>query len=243
MRDASMNLFQKIAEVMKSVQYLMKDDRVGTGQSSYKAISEEKVTMAVRDAMIDNGLVVIPIIVETERTDTTLKYVGNDGSVKDTLNRLTTVSTRYKLVNIDNPADFEILASAGAGVDSQDKGVGKALTYAYKYMLMRSFMIPTGDDPDKIASADWQGDIDLGAGSKNAKSISSGNNDDPFQPTNMNSGISEKQVKRLYAIAGKAGINVGDVLKVIVKDYKKTSIESLTRDEYEAVCTRLEAKA
>ena len=36
----------------------------------------------------------------------------------------------------------------------QDKGVGKAMTYAYKYMLLRTFAIPTGEDPDKISSAE-----------------------------------------------------------------------------------------
>ena len=44
--------------------------------------------------------------------------------------------------------------SSGTGVDTQDKGVGKAMTYAYKYLLLRTFAIPTGEDPDKISSAE-----------------------------------------------------------------------------------------
>ena len=57
-----------------------------------------------------------------------------------------------KIVNIDKPTEFEILASSGSGVDTQDKGVGKAMTYSYKYMLLKTFAIPTGEDPDKIGS-------------------------------------------------------------------------------------------
>ena len=29
------------------------------------------------------------------------------------------------------------------------------MTYAYKYLLLRTFAIPTGEDPDKIASAEY----------------------------------------------------------------------------------------
>lgn len=63
------------------------------------------------------------------------------------------------------------------------------------------------------------------------------------QPTTQRGGISEKQVKRLYAIAGKADIDPTAVLKVIVHDYKKTKVEDLTREEYDDICGRLEAKA
>ena len=63
------------------------------------------------------------------------------------------------------------------------------------------------------------------------------------QQTTQRGGISEKQVKRLYAIAGKADIDPTAVLKVIVHDYKKTNVEDLTREEYDDICGRLEAKA
>jgi len=33
------------------------------------------------------------------------------------------------------------------------------LTYSFKYLELRLVMIPTGEDPDKIASADWHDDI------------------------------------------------------------------------------------
>lgn len=59
------------------------------------------------------------------------------------------------------------------------------------------------------------------------------------EPTDMSS-ISDKQEKRLFAIANAAGIDVGAVLKVLVHDYKKTSVKSLSKAEYEEVCTRLQ---
>ena len=38
------------------------------------------------------------------------------------------------------------------GIDAQDKGSGKAMTYGDKYALMKAYKISTGDDPDQNAS-------------------------------------------------------------------------------------------
>ena len=145
------NIFQKINKVMNDVKYLMKDDNVVTNAktgASYKAISEEKVTSELRKAMIKHGIVIIPIEMITKREDETLKdFQGNDK-----VNRITTVETRYRIQNIDDKDDYIIAVSAGTGVDTQDKGVGKAMTYAYKYLLLRTFAIPTGEDADQISS-------------------------------------------------------------------------------------------
>ncbi|RXM53936.1 hypothetical protein DP134_14060 [Clostridium tetani] len=123
---------------MKDVQYLSKDDRISFGTTNYKAISEEKVTSIVRESLLKNGIVITPIEQEHFKE-------GN----------LTTVNVKYKITNIDNPNEFEIVPSSGTGTDTQDKGVGKAMTYAYKYMLLRTFAIPTGEDPDKVSSEEW----------------------------------------------------------------------------------------
>lgn len=132
----TLNLYQKIRSVMKDVEYLQKDNHVSFGKTNYKAISEEKVTTAVRESLIKHGLVIIPIEQDYQRH-------GNIASVQ----------VKYKIADIDTGA-YEIITSVGEGADTQDKAAGKAMTYAYKYMLLRTFAIPTGEDPDKIASAE-----------------------------------------------------------------------------------------
>lgn len=132
----TMNLYQRIAQVMKDVEYLSKDGHVKFGQQDYKAISEEKVTSTLRESLIKNGLVIIPF-------EQTASKNGN----------ISSVNTKYKIIDIDS-GQYEVLASSGEGADTQDKGVGKAMTYAYKYMLLRTFAIPTGEDPDKVSSAE-----------------------------------------------------------------------------------------
>ena len=129
-------LYQKISAVMKQVDYLQKDGKVDFNKTKYNVITEEKVTSAVRKAMVEVGLVILPIEQEHIREGT-----------------LTTVNTKYKIVDIET-GQHEIIVSSGTGADTQDKGVGKAMTYSYKYMLLRTFAIPTGEDPDKTSSAE-----------------------------------------------------------------------------------------
>jgi hypothetical protein len=141
-----MNIYQKISEVMKSIEYLTKDNKVEFGSTKYKAISEEKVTSAVRKELINQGIVIIPITQECTVTE----LIRTEKSV----NQRADVHTKYRIQNIDDVNDFIEVESNGSGVDTQDKAVGKAMTYAYKYMLLRTFAIPTGEDPDKISSAE-----------------------------------------------------------------------------------------
>ena len=132
-----MNIYEKILSIMQDVQYLAKDDHVKFGSTDYKALSEEKVTSTMRDELIKNKLVVFPIAQESNR-------VGN----------ITHVDTKYRMVNVEDPNEFIEIVSCGDGADSQDKGSGKAMTYAFKYMWLRVFALPTGEDPDKISSAE-----------------------------------------------------------------------------------------
>ena len=75
--------------------------------------------------------------------------------IEQTLYRSATTThchVKYLPVNVDDPGDYIEVASCGDGADTQDKGSGKAMTYAYKYMWLRTFSLPTGEDPDKISS-------------------------------------------------------------------------------------------
>ncbi len=130
-----MNIYEKMLAIMHDVQRLQKDDHVKFGQTSYKALSEEKVTTIMREKMLQHGLVVYPIQQTSNRS-------GN----------ITHVDVVYRMVNVENPEEYIEIASAGDGADTQDKGSGKAMTYAYKYMWLRTFALPTGEDPDKISS-------------------------------------------------------------------------------------------
>lgn len=134
-----MNIYEKITAIMQDVQYLAKDDHVKFGTTDYKALSEEKVTVTMRAELLKHGLVVFPV----EQT------ANRSGSI-------THVDVKYRIVNVENPDEYIEVVSCGDGADTQDKGSGKAMTYAYKYMWLRTFALPTGEDPDKISTAELE---------------------------------------------------------------------------------------
>ena len=137
-----MSVHEKILEIMKKVEYMKKDDKVEFGNTKYKALSEEKVTGIMRQQLIEQGLVVYPIDMQWNR----------QGS-------LSHVDVKYRIADAENPKDYVEVVSCGDGADSQDKGSGKAMTYAFKYMFLRTFAIPTGEDPDKISSEQIEAEL------------------------------------------------------------------------------------
>lgn len=142
-------VYEKILAVMGSVNYLNKDGFVETGKGKgYKALTDEKVLGAVRPALVSAGLVILPVKMEQQRTDEQVK--AYDGSTKT--NRITDVSVTYRIINVEDPKDYVEVVSAGTGVDTQDKGIGKAMTYAKKYAILNSFLIPSGEDTGQISS-------------------------------------------------------------------------------------------
>ena len=132
----ALNLHQRIRAIMKDVTHLVKDGTISFGKVNYKAVTEEAVTSTVRKALIEHGVTCVPT------GDIQWNQVGS----------LNTVIMDYQLTNVDDPKDFLIIPTIGQGSDTQDKGTNKAMTGAFKYLMLRAFNIPTGDDPDKDAS-------------------------------------------------------------------------------------------
>lgn len=166
-------VYEKILAVMSAVNYLSKNGFVETGKGKgYKALTDEKVLAAVRPALVAAGLVILPVKMEQQRTDEQVK--AYDGSTKT--NRITDVSVTYRIINVSNPDDFVEVVSSGTGVDTQDKGIGKAMTYAKKYAILNSFLIPSGEDTDQISSDKYTEQL-MGAAPAQAPAP------DPAEPT------------------------------------------------------------
>lgn len=132
---------------MEEVKGIDKSMTVGSGSYSYKGVSDQVVKEILQPAMIRNGLSILPTNVEAKVT--TDRWV--DGG-KQKQSTFTEVTTKYLLLHTSGES-IE-LAGYGHGVDNQDKGAGKATTYALKYALLYMFLIPTGkiDDADTIHS-------------------------------------------------------------------------------------------
>ena len=218
-----MNLWEKISQISSEIEYLKKDDVVGTGNNSYKAISIEKVMESVSQKMCKYGVVIYPIKQDYTRIDEITKGIDfKTKEVVDKVSRISEVNVTYEVVNIHNPNEKIQTVSSGTGVDTQDKGVGKAMTYAFKNMIIKLFAIATGDDTDKVHSDDY------------TKALNGGLQ---VVPT-----ITDEMEKQLYEVAAKVNVNGNQIITVIKKDFKKSNVKSLTKEEYDTVYKRLESK-
>lgn len=143
------NITKAILEVMKEIKGIEKDSNIGTGSYSYKGVKDQQVKQIVGRSMQAHGLAIIPTSVEE---DTQFADWDEGGKHKQSI--FTKVKTKYLLLH-ESGESLEI-AGYGHGVDNQDKGAGKATTYALKYALLYMFMIPTGDidDTEEIHSND-----------------------------------------------------------------------------------------
>ena len=123
------NIAQRINAVMGEVDYVQKDPKKPGMQYSYA--SHDKVTAMVRPILHKHGVV----------------YYPRDLHVSQNGNRTEAVfSVRFE--NIDYRSDYIDVATFGYGVDSQDKGPGKAMSYGVKYALLKALGLETGDEAE-----------------------------------------------------------------------------------------------
>lgn len=150
-----MNVFEKIQAVSNEIMSLEKDMMVGKGAYAYKAVSDFSVTKAVKEAEKKYGIISIPASQEMVESQV-IKTVDN-GKEKITFSFLVKMTVLF--INTENPEDKIEIESFGHGLDSGDKGTGKASTYARKYALLNAYKIATGEDPDADASPKDKHDV------------------------------------------------------------------------------------
>ena len=154
----TMNVYQRLLAIENELTNVAKNLSVGVGKSSYKAVGEADVLKAVKPLEAKYGVYSYPssrrivesAVLENEQTD----YNNNKIIKKSFFERIETV---YRFVNVDNPSEYIEITSYGDGIDTGDKSVGKACTYADKYALLKAYKIITGDDPDQDESQSYTG--------------------------------------------------------------------------------------
>ena len=97
---------------------------------------------------------------------------------------------------------------------------GSIISYLRRYSYQAILNLSTGEDDDANA----------------ATFVNS-------EPPKANGKLTAKQVGRLLAIGLKAGVKESDIKAAIYKEFRKQKIEDLSKEEYDNVCSRLEAKS
>lgn len=102
--------------------------------------------------MDEMGLLLIPSITDKHVTVDAYEKKDNKGNAKRTVDYFTELGMVFVWINAEKPDEIIECKWYGQGVDTAgEKGVGKALTYAEKYFMLKFFNIPTDkDDPDSF---------------------------------------------------------------------------------------------
>ena len=147
------NIYRRLAAITAELQTVAKNLDIDTGRGKgYKAVSERDIIDAVKPLEAKYGVYSYPVNRETVAAEILESESEYNGKVTKKSTFYTRLRTVYRFVNLDEPTDYLETVTFSVGIDNQDKGDGKAMTYADKYALMKAYKISTGDDPDNEAS-------------------------------------------------------------------------------------------
>ena len=135
--ESKRNIYQRVLAIMSELDYVQKGSNKVNNQ--YTFVSHDAVSAAIHPLLVKHGIVVLPTVEEmTQEHNRTIAKLA------------------IVFINAEDPSDRFALNYTGYGIDSGDKGPGKAISYAYKYALLKTFCLETGDDPDNDANARYE---------------------------------------------------------------------------------------
>ena len=169
-----MNLHQKLIEIRKGVPYLQKATK--NQQQGFMYTGSSQVLAAVKTKMDELGVLLVPEITGHKfHEKSAMTVVRPDGKTQSGAQHVTELDLTMTWVDAEKPSDTIKCTWYAQGVDQHEKGIGKAMTYAEKYFILKFFNIPTDhDDPDAFEEKAKSGGGDVkttlpktkGAGSK-----------------------------------------------------------------------------
>lgn len=232
-----MNIYQKLIEVRKTVPYLQKESK----GYQYNYCGSSQVLSAVRAKMDELGLLLVPRV---------LSHTLHPKGEADAKEHLTELEMEFTWVNAEKPEETIVCPWYGQGLDTGEKGVGKALTYAEKYFMLKFFNIATDkDDPDS-----FQEKIGSKLETNPARSEKLQEPDKFIEKAKkirsslkQTGNLTSKQIKRFYAIVRNSGAG-DEVTKLVVEKVAphvmrdgKINWEAVDRNTYDRLCTLFES--
>jgi len=127
--EKNVTIYTKISNVISQVEKIPKHGY--NDFHKYHYVQETDLTEHLRKLLVKEGLVIIPSLEAHHRDD-----------------NLTTVDMSFAVTEISTGENI-VVRWAGEAADKGDKGAYKAYTGAVKTFLMKFFMVPSGDDPER----------------------------------------------------------------------------------------------
>jgi hypothetical protein len=239
----NINLYKKMFKVMEESEAVEKNMQVGTGNNSYRAVSEAAILNLVKPLFKKYKLVIFPI--DCEISESTMVWDKYDQYKKVSLPNLravTVLKAKYKIVDTET-GEFEILCGVGNGADPQDKGAGKSSTYSYKNVLSKTFMLFSGDDAENVHSDDIYNEPEekpaTPAPQKNKPNKAAGKAPIPY-PTKIAPDPSPSDlITHVQALQMFYDAKNDDLVKEIMAKYKYTKSKDITNSDYEKICIEI----
>ena len=208
-----LNIYQRMNNIMKSDTYIKKREKKAGMQYSFA--SHDDVSAMASDVLTANGVAFIP---------TVNSYTVSENKQKTNFKGELVIESKHQIhvkacfVNIDKPEERIDVEGWGYALDDADKGYGKALSYAIKYMLMKTFLIPTGDEEPKGSD-----EID----SYQEKTTSKPKPIEAAQPMTLN----KEQIENIRSLIS----DYPEIVKDITKSFGKSYIKDIEYNKYSQV--------
>jgi hypothetical protein len=136
--NKSSGLVAKLARIMSKIDRVPKNGH--NDFHNYDYATEADIAEHCRNLLAEEKVMMIPNVLGYEQ----ISKPDKDGKPRNDIVRLNVEFSFYDGDSNDK-ISFKVVAD---GEDKGDKATYKAITGAQKYALMKSFLIPTGDDPE-----------------------------------------------------------------------------------------------
>lgn len=149
MAEKTRNIYQKLVEVRKEVTYLQKSAQ----GEKFNYVASSQVLASVRDKMDELGLFLEIEVLDRQVNVRERVQKYQNGNEKISYQYEAELDIEFTWINAENPEEkiTKKWFSMGLDIGDNSKSVGKAVTYAEKYFLLKTFNIPTDkDDPDSF---------------------------------------------------------------------------------------------
>lgn len=178
-----LNIHQRLNAVMADINYIKKDKKIEIGKGSYSVTGHDAVTKLIHPLLVKHKISLIPTVVE-------MTQEGNR----------TRVLMSFDWVNIDDPKDYFTNQCVSYGVDNQDKGPGKSISYAQRFITLKTLHLETGERDVE------EDDVDFSPMSKEEKMVEN-------FVKEVEAKISKDEAKELIKFSSGLGLEQDDVVE------------------------------
>jgi hypothetical protein len=134
-KETKRNIHQKIYDMQQSMKDVLQGEQ--KAGMNYNPVPHWDVTKVVKKSAMQHGLLILPYIKSSS-------HEGND----------TWVTVAIQITDIDTGEQVVIGDYVGQGRDTQDKGAGKATSYAIKTAYLKIFLLNVTDDTESEEEQD-----------------------------------------------------------------------------------------